>query len=437
MKRLLRIPNLSDAVRLAVSCLVPVFACTPAQAKQSATCAVLTFDAGPGIHTGQSGLLCNRYSVLLARSGMYRILPRYRVNQILFEKNFRRHAYRSPTQADMAAAKLLGVQYVVFGKVERTKESFTLTTFLAEVRTGRIINQVTSRYTGDFYAFLRFAPASNLKTLLGIDKIPAKSVREAGPPTGVRPSHVRRKPAVAVEPAKFGPRKPYLKESPGVLIRERLTALRDSTYNRFRAVASRPVPETLADHLQIGTRVTAFRLTDSRQAYGTIYKVEEDQNLAPLKVFAGWRFTPSLEVEMSWDSLKAKTKTTPSDGSDGSFVMEGFVISAAGRYPNDTRLTPYGGLGMALLSGSFDADGTWSNRDGHTQAFTVDDSVGYTIHAGCEARLPGRWSADFLMRYMKVEIDFRHSISVEPRPRDSVTFVMDNLVIGMGIRYAF
>jgi len=269
------------------------------------------------------------------------------------------------------------------------------------------------------------------------DKIPAKSVSEAGPPTEAKPSPVRRKSEVAVEPAKFGPRKPELKESPLVLIRERLTALRDSTYNCCRAVASRPLPEALAGHLQIGTRVTTFRLTDSRQAYGTIYKIEEDQSLAPVKVFAGWRFIPSLGVEMSWDSLKAKTRTTPSDGSDGSFVLEGVVISAAGRYPNNTRLTPYGGLGIALLSGSFDASRTWGNRNGHNQSFMVDDSVGYTVHAGCEARLQERWSADFLMRYMKVEIDFRHSISVEPRPRDSATFVMDNLVIGMGIRYAF
>lgn len=140
-------------------------------AEQKQSCAVLNFFAERGVDSGQAGIVANRFSVLAARSGLYEVLPRYKVNTLLINAEFQRGAVSTLSSA-VAAGRLLGVDLVIYGKTGSDKGSYYLITFLVDVANEKELKTSVYRSSESMTDFLKTAPAENIKILLEIPVIP-------------------------------------------------------------------------------------------------------------------------------------------------------------------------------------------------------------------------------------------------------------------------
>ena len=148
------------------------------------SCAVLTFAPGPGIEVGEAGMLANRVSTLLQRTGRFAVLPRYEVHTGLAGSGL------DPVGANSAlrAGERLDVDYVVTGRAERVGRVGRLAISLVNVKDRRVAASANITIDGRAEAFLRDGPEQSVKRLLGIEQIAPAVVREEPPaaPTGGR-----------------------------------------------------------------------------------------------------------------------------------------------------------------------------------------------------------------------------------------------------------
>lgn len=194
------------------------------------TCAVLTFDAGRGIHTGQAGLLANRFAVLLTKTGKYKVLPRFRMNQMLRAKGFNRAAYRSPSESAVAAGRILNAQYIFCGRVERREERYTLYTLLIDVQRNEVVKRLRSHHVEDLDEFIKVAAESNLNSLLSLKEAPEAIVK----PSEREFRITREVPEPKEKPPPAKPTKKEVKPEPGK------TADRDREERKVIAARSKP-----------------------------------------------------------------------------------------------------------------------------------------------------------------------------------------------------
>lgn len=440
--------------------------------EQRPTCAVLTFDTGKGMHTSQAALLANRYAVLVARTGRYKVLSRYRTNQILLKYRFNRAAYKSSTAAAIAAGKVLNVQYVIFGSVEKKGERYTLDTSLLEVESRKIIKRVRSYYDGELDNFMKLAPASNLKRLLDLKEIPPAVIK---PPVPV-PEPPEPK-IEEVEPAK--PEPPEVTPEPEIEFPELEEEVRIPGWRLPELLQKCPeywerTTELLSGQVEVGTRITGFRLlTKTRGSFlGSIDSLDAKGDNIPNKLFVDWYFTPRYGIEVTWDRVEAATITTDDGHCDGSIVLAGPIITVFERRRIDMMirgraltLTPYAGMGLAILNGSFEHTGWWHHgfsadtwqdaersynewvaegsppwpNDGYQRTMNFDDTMGFVLTAGCAAEVAEKLSIDLYLRYMDVDVDDEYTLSSygEVFQTEKVTFPMSNYAFGLGVRYAF
>jgi len=248
---------------------------------------------------------------------------------------------------------------------------------------------------------------------------------------------------------------------------------RVSVLNLARAPAApadaaiyRPAPRlapVLQDQVRVGTRVTYSRLIDEDKEtfLGNITHLDEINSLLPYKLYADWHFQPDWGVELSYDRFRARTLNRPPEPggertSDGSFALNELTACLMWRYRNDSDWTPYAGAGLALVPAQFDAATWWgygynspehwesvgeprTPYKGKSRRLDPHDTIGCVVAAGCKRRLSDRWSLDFYLRYMKVDVDTRYTItlgrSVEDKGVKSIP--LDHFTAGVGIEYAF
>ena len=211
----------------------------------------------------------------------------------------------------------------------------------------------------------------------------------------------------------------------------------------------------MADHVDVGTRFTYFVLADrSRGAnnhfYGSIDKLDAVQNYWPLKLFVDYKVTPYWGFELTWDQIQAKTITKRDGHTDGNINLDGPLLSAFGRYPNDTAFTPYAGAGVAYFFASFEEDYYWvhalnrqtgfyNNGPDWNQNIAMDNTFGWFGYGGVSIALQERLSADLYVRYTHVEVDGTHYnlMGRDVTDATSMTFPMSNTAFGLGVRYSF
>ena len=217
------------------------------------------------------------------------------------------------------------------------------------------------------------------------------------------------------------------------------------------------------EHLRLGTRVTHFVLLDDERStsdtfLGHINKLEDEQDYTPTKIFVDYLITPTWGFELTWDQVQARV-VNGGDGSqdiDGTLKADGLILTFVGRYVNETRATPFAGIGAAFMNASFDEDDWWhlgysseadyialgsptKARNGKKRIMPVEDDAGLVVTGGVDYEVTDNFLLDFYVRYMNVSIDGEAQITLGHSTDTSATgsFDLENVALGAGAIYRF
>ena len=131
------------------------------------SCAILNFEAGPGINADEVILLCNRLEDEFRKMGRYKITNRLDMPQV--KKDGELMAASSLDVAIMAG-KALKVQYVVYGGVRKMEKHVTVDAYLVNVDTGITESRVSRDGLGSNAQGLLDAMSEVVRRLSGSSK---------------------------------------------------------------------------------------------------------------------------------------------------------------------------------------------------------------------------------------------------------------------------
>ncbi len=213
----------------------------------------------------------------------------------------------------------------------------------------------------------------------------------------------------------------------------------------------------ISGRLQIGSHSTYrhFQKADSGHKggvyksgtfLGTIYAVKEKQDFAPTYPYISWYFSKYIGVELAYDHITAETVATTGynmiDKTDGDIELSGPTFSLLVRYPNETKFTPWIGLGMFLYSASFDPVPDWSYSKRYKGAYnkmTLEDVQGVLLSAGVGWMFYDHWILNASVQYMSVDVDgvYDGYLNGVQYTKQFGHFPLDNISVRVGIGYQF
>lgn len=469
--------------------LVVASASAWALSESAPTCAVLTFQMGPGISPGESGLLANRVSSLLERSGTYRVIPRRDVNRQLAASG----VFPVSTTYTMAAGLVLGTDYLIAGHVAKVEGGFTLWMTLWDVANSRPVGEAEHTSPGGMDVFGETVSRECLSDLMGVPvpapmAAPVAAIRSIAPePVAMTAPSVPivREPIPVVSPPPLRRPPPAISEKrPAVPPPRVATDFERRSWADTTRSAGSAFLETVSGKLEVGTRITSFSLDTTSSGpettfIGTIIRLEEEQDRSPTKLYLRYFFRPWIGVELAHDGVKAYTVTSEDGHSDGSFSAKGPIVSVIGRASlrdiahgcsrvadrGDpawaasewaARVRPFLQVGMAMLSGEFEPESWWAlgyasketwkelgspttRRKGRYRTMDVSSSTGTILALGCDATITDHFAVNVFWRTMAAELDAALDYTGQPvgRPRKSGTVPLDNTAFGVGVGYVF
>ena len=221
--------------------------------------------------------------------------------------------------------------------------------------------------------------------------------------------------------------------------------------------------------LLIGTRSAYRILTDKDSGQrggkygngtflGTIYALEESQNLLPNKPFIACSLTQYISIELAFDQEEAKTLAASGsiDKSDGSLTLEGPTLTLIGKYPNSSPLTPYLGVGIGIFAADFQESAHWAlgypNETTYTalgspstlynnrsRQIDVENVNALLMTIGTMYRIQPKWYIDLSAQYFKTDVDatFYGYTNAVLDTQQVGAFPMDNVSIRLGLAYQF
>lgn len=451
-------------IATSVLCL-PVFA---SAGDQRPSCVVLAFDAAKGADKATADALCNKLTVRLRDNGAWELISRADANQALLDNRFNLQFFPSLSHAAPAAGRMLGTDYVVFGTLTASAEGVSASVSVLEVAGGKVIQQVTTEHYESEESLLADAPAKLVALLelpapapTPIQPLPRDETPEQEPAT-----HEPSTDAVAVtEPESQTPEKAHPKAAEPEPAPAAIEPVKASVTVMIPDAPQQTDPglatwtKGLQYHLEIGTRITVPWLInpDQEELPGTMNELDVVQDFMPIKVCATWMFNHYWGIEANWDSVRANAFTATSDHhEDGDFVVSGPMLMAIGRYVTYSRLTPYAGIGIAYMSGSFDDQEWWHygypsktewinmgsptySMSGQVRYMEVENTIGFVAAGGLDYAIGRHFSADAFVRYMAVETKADYSIwdGVVMHNRGKYNVNMDNVAVGAGLKYVF
>ncbi len=453
-------------VMLIVSINLCTFAAGPVK-----TCAVIPFGGLNKSQLDKAEDLRIKFESIINDSTNFKTIPNTRKK--LIKADYFNKQYSSVISAAMTAGIILDADYVIFGQINHSGNQYSITTTLVDAHTSKAIRSVRSKVDGDINLFIAEAPASNLHTLLNI-KTAQSSVPFFSPKVSLTtPTSTKNKTEKLRKKKKITYKTPKRTH-------KSLSRLYHHN-NNFSSIFSSHNYEELdfnemeyensfmnfiANHLEIGTRVVFFSLTDSSGEFlGTINKLKEEQNGAPTQLFATWMFLPYVGVDFSWTHVKARTYTDSADShSDGSIEMSGPAFSILGRYPVPMHMgdktfimAPYASLGFAMLSRDFETQEWWTlgygsptqweeygqpttSLGGYHREINVSDSTEFVLAGGLAIQAFNGLSVDLYLRYMPAEADATFTRRYNKTGYEETlngSFTLDSIGYGVGIRYSF
>lgn len=208
----------------------------------------------------------------------------------------------------------------------------------------------------------------------------------------------------------------------------------------------------LSERVEVGLRIKHFTLDeDSKRSLNTdgsfkegyiagtsVDRLDAEQTYFPYP-YVRVKLHEYFAVGLTYERARAKTVTyfeegTGYDGhSDGTIEMAGPALNIEGRYPNETRFTPFVQLGMVWYAVDFENDRDWSA--GGVRAWRTDDTTGYQYTLGVSCDINENWGAELSLSHTEVDVDAAFYLSGNKRV--SGTFPMTHDSIGIAARYSF
>ncbi len=232
----------------------------------------------------------------------------------------------------------------------------------------------------------------------------------------------------------------------------------------------------LHERVEIGLRSSHFTLFEDKEqifdAQGTfrggytrgisIDRMEVEQDYMP-NLFLRVHINRYIGVELGYEKFEIATGKFWDSSTDGSILGEGPSLQLLGKYPNHTRFTPYGGVGIVFLNMDWDHDPIWhygfNGANGHTYGawraagsdptvnggtrrnIGLDNTRGTLLTAGCQAQIWEGFHADLAAQMMQADVDAEYFISWHGRsdkqPRADWTFPLDGWRVLLSLVYAF
>ena len=242
---------------------------------------------------------------------------------------------------------------------------------------------------------------------------------------------------------------------------------------RFKEFGERAT-NILGDKVAIGTRVEYFKLkTEKDDFIGSIDKLDARQNYDPTRLFLDVTLTRlwnmDFFLEASWTRIAMGTITTYNyNQNDGTLELSGPLLCLNASYSNDSRFTPYGGIGAVYFNDtsvskgwwhygfSPDENGDWRPADreyaywrangspswpngGFTRTFELDKAWGWLVNLGCTVELIEHLHGDFNLRYTEVTVDNTYTMAFYGDPVDIrySEFDVSHYTTSIGLKYQF
>jgi len=150
----------------------------PGYCGEKPSCAVLLFHPDMSASNNfESQMMSNKYAELINRLDMFDVIDFNKVSEILNKKNA---VDLEKTCTDLGCALKIGnklnADFVIYGIIGNVGSLFSLDTTLVNVAGGNETQHAVYDFEGTKTEFNRNAPAENIKSLFGINEIPAPLV---------------------------------------------------------------------------------------------------------------------------------------------------------------------------------------------------------------------------------------------------------------------
>lgn len=211
-----------------------------------------------------------------------------------------------------------------------------------------------------------------------------------------------------------------------------------SLRERMESSIGFPLPD-----LTIGFRFLTVDLRDDRKGrphensfIGSIYKLEAEQQFFAFRPYLqfSYRFGPVIAgAGMGYDTMEVATMDQ-GDG-DGDIDIENWNYYLVAAWPNATRFTPFGEIGIASYKNNFHPHSDWYENG--KRNFDLDNSSSIYLAGGCDIAIHDRFSVNFYLRYTDIDIDGEYIFREDSRDPEPFTFTLENLAYGLGASYKF
>jgi TolB-like protein len=112
------------------------------------TVAVLNFENAGGVEKNEVSILTDRFSSSLFNTSIYKVLEREKMNEVLKAQDFNMSDACTTTECVMQVGQLLGVEFMVAGKVGKFGQVYTIDIRMIDVSTGELLKTVSENYDG-------------------------------------------------------------------------------------------------------------------------------------------------------------------------------------------------------------------------------------------------------------------------------------------------
>lgn len=215
----------------------------------------------------------------------------------------------------------------------------------------------------------------------------------------------------------------------------RATAAAKASLSQFFEKKTKPI--------KVGHRFLLVHLLDDTKGQpndgsfiGSINRLEADQQYLLLRPYVETVFNHepfTWGAGLSYDYLDIATRDNGTG--DGDIQMKAIIAYLKAAYPNTTRFTPFGEIGIALFFNDFDPEPSWSQNGLRT--FDLDDSGTLHLAGGVDYAFRNNIEFNFYVRYTDVDVNGVYIFRGDPRDPTSFTFTLEHLAYGLGLTYVF
>ncbi len=149
---------------------------TSGNCQEKPKCAVLMLhadEASTDIYEFESKTLTTRFTDELKKFGVYDVMDFTEMEKKLSAQSEGGQIKTCKLKGcAVRSGAALNVDYVIYGVFGHVGNMYSIETNLVEVKTGKLVQQVTTDYEGDRRSFAEKVPPENLKSLLGVSQLP-------------------------------------------------------------------------------------------------------------------------------------------------------------------------------------------------------------------------------------------------------------------------